>query len=728
MLTAPAGINSRVSTLITDILASTRTSTSAAGRVVSAAYDPATLLTASVSVPGLFPTRYAYDAQGRLTSIAQGDASTSRAASYAYDAKDNLAAVTDPTGKTTSFDYDAIGRRTAIHRPDGTNIAFTYDANGNMTVLTTPTTASHAFGYTKTNLNNAYDTPLANHYKYIYDRDKRLVRTEYPSGKSVVNTYANGVLNSTSTPEGNIVFNYACGSNISSLTKGGESLSYTYDGKLITSEIYAGALNQTLNYTYNNDFHVVSSTYGGITVPYQYDVDDLLTKAGPYSITRNAATGLPESVSDTAAGGTLALARNFNPFGEQDSQTYIINGQQPFSWNLTRDAAGRIIRKVETTRNAATAQTTTVVYDYTYDDMGRLLTVKANDTLVEEYRYNTQGARVYEMNSRRNITGRTYEYSIEDHLVRVGDTTYQYDADGFLRKKTIGGEVTLYSYSSRGELLRVDLPDGKVIEYINDPLGRRIAKKINGAIVEKFLWQGLTQLLAVYNSDNTLLYRYEYADDRLPIAFTNGVQKYYMHYDQVGSLRSVTDVATGIVREIQYDTFGSIIADSKPAISHFAFMGGLYDSQTGLVRAGYRDYDPQSGIWTAKDPILFSGGNVDIYGYVENDPVNRIDPEGLEPSGERGASGGSSGHGTNNPYKHCRIDPTDPNKIICKNHQTGEKITKKKPDDWPKDKDPAPEEPSACDDNPIPLQIPPSKPEYLAPLIAIPFFLFLVFD
>jgi|GEM_PF-4185442 len=143
-------VNSRVSTLITDILASTRTSTSAAGRVVSAGYDPATLLTASVSVPGLHPTRYAYDAQGRLTSVAQGDASTSHAASYAYDAKDNLAAVTDPTGKTTSFDYDA---------------------NGNMTVLTTPTTAAHAFGYTKTNLYNSYDTPLANHYKYIYDRD-----------------------------------------------------------------------------------------------------------------------------------------------------------------------------------------------------------------------------------------------------------------------------------------------------------------------------------------------------------------------------------------------------------------------------------------------------------------------------------------------------------------------------------------------------------------------------
>jgi hypothetical protein len=51
--------------------------------------------------------------------------------------------------------------------------------------------------------------------------------------------------------------------------------------------------------------------------------------------------------------------------------------------------------------------------------------------------------------------------------------------------------------------------------------------------------------------------------------------------------------------------------------------------------------------------------------------------------GERGATGGSSGKGTDNPYKHCKEDPTDPNYIICKDHQTGKKIRKPKPADWP---------------------------------------------
>ena len=61
----------------------------------------------------------------------------------------------------------------------------------------------------------------------------------------------------------------------------------------------------------------------------------------------------------------------------------------------------------------------------------------------------------------------------------------------------------------------------------------------------------------------------------------------------------------------------------------FGFAGGLYDEDTKLIRFGYRDYDPYTGKWTAKDPILFAGGDSNLYGYVLNDPVNLVDPEGL---------------------------------------------------------------------------------------------------
>ena len=90
------------------------------------------------------------------------------------------------------------------------------------------------------------------------------------------------------------------------------------------------------------------------------------------------------------------------------------------------------------------------------------------------------------------------------------------------------------------------MPDTTKIEYLHDPLGRRIAKKINGTIVEKYLWQGMTRLLAVYDGSDNLLMRFEYAADRVPVAVTKGGVRYYLAYDQVGSLRLVADSTGGL--------------------------------------------------------------------------------------------------------------------------------------------------------------------------------------
>ena len=213
----------------------------------------------------------------------------------------------------------------------------------------------------------------------------------------------------------------------------------------------------------------------------------------------------------------------------------------------------------------------------------------------------------------------------------AASVTYAYDPGGFLQSKTDGSDVTGYSYSSMGELLSVTLPDNTLIEYVHGPLGRRIAKKVDGVLTEKYLWQGLTRLLAVYDGSDNLLMRFEYADGRMPVSMTKGGVTYYLAYDQVGSLRAVADVSGNVVKQIEYDSFGKIINDSDPTFEvPFGFSGGLYDQDTGLARFGYRDYDPDIGRWTAKDPIHFEGGDTDVYGYCLNDPVNFVDPLGLE--------------------------------------------------------------------------------------------------
>ena len=139
-----------------------------------------------------------------------------------------------------------------------------------------------------------------------------------------------------------------------------------------------------------------------------------------------------------------------------------------------------------------------------------------------------------------------------------------------------------------------------------------------------------------------LLMRFEYADSRMPVSMTSGGSTYYLTYDQVGSLRVVANDSGNVVKRIDYDSFGNIIADTNPAFEMpFGFAGGLHDIDTGIVRFGYRDYDPDVGRWTAKDPIGFGGGDTDLYGYVLNNPVNFIDPYGLIRWGQVGTGVGS---------------------------------------------------------------------------------------
>ena len=147
----------------------------------------------------------------------------------------------------------------------------------------------------------------------------------------------------------------------------------------------------------------------------------------------------------------------------------------------------------------------------------------------------------------------------------------------------------------------------------------------------KYLWEDLTTLLAVYDKDDNLIYRFEYADGRMPVSMTDKEgNRYYLHYDQVGSLRAVSDSSHNIVKEITYDTYGNIINDTNPSFKvSFGFAGGLYDSDTKLTHFGFREYDAFTGKWTAKDPLLFGGGDSNLYGYVLGDPVDLVDPWGL---------------------------------------------------------------------------------------------------
>ncbi|MDI6797612.1 MAG: hypothetical protein QMD09_11730, partial [Desulfatibacillaceae bacterium] len=423
-------------------------------------------------IPRLLETRYHYNAKGLLTLTCQG----SRFVRYTYNDQDLVTSISDALGRTTRFLYNSKGQLRAVEMPDGGKIAFSYDEAGHLSAISTPLGATHGLDLDASDLDTAYKAPLSGVYRQIYDTKGRVVKKEFPSGKTISYSYKDDALVLVKLPEGEVKLSYGP-DGLTRVSMGREAVTYRYEQGLLAGEWRLGTLERELAYKYGKNGRLASFAYSGAVQSYEYDEKGRLVRAGSFVISQEPESGLAISVSDS----NVHVSRQYNQYGELNAQTWTVAGLPATWWSVERDAAGRIVRKVQVAGGQATD------YAYGYDAGGRLLQVKKDGAIVEEYRYNADGARAFEFNRLAGISGRAYSYDGEGRLIAAGNMRFAYNPDGFLARKTDRAGVTSYAYASRGGLLRVDIPGGTVVEYVNDPFGRRIAKKVNGNIVEKYL-------------------------------------------------------------------------------------------------------------------------------------------------------------------------------------------------------------------------------------------------
>jgi RHS repeat-associated protein len=143
------------------------------------------------------------------------------------------------------------------------------------------------------------------------------------------------------------------------------------------------------------------------------------------------------------------------------------------------------------------------------------------------------------------------------------------------------------------------------------------------------------QIMAEYGSTGSLQAKYVYGtgiDE--PLEMERSGQKYYYSRDGLGSVAALTNASGQVVESYTYDVYGKPNAASSVG-NPYLFTGRQYDAASGVYYYRARWYAPAVGKFLQRDPIGLGGG-INVYAMTLNDPVNHLDPLGLQeidPSG-----------------------------------------------------------------------------------------------
>ena len=225
------------------------------------------------------------------------------------------------------------------------------------------------------------------------------------------------------------------------------------------------------------------------------------------------------------------------------------------------------------------------------------------------------------------------------------DFCYSYDDNGNLTSKEArvapvcvgGGQLTEYQYDPQNQLIEVRVDAAVIANYRYDGLGRRIEKDTGGAIT-RFVYDA-EDIQLEFDGTNALLARYTHGpgiDEPLIMERDLDVsgsfedsEKFSYQADGLGSVTELTDLNGVVARAYVYDSFGQIVSETGALENPYTYTGREFDAETGLYFYRARYYDAATGRFLAEDSVGFSGGDLNLFAYVGNNPLTFSDPIGL---------------------------------------------------------------------------------------------------
>jgi RHS repeat-associated protein len=625
--TSPAGTHQYFTYDTQGRLADTRRDDGA--QDVTYSYGPAGEVSATDADGGT--TTYSFDANGLVAKV---EDALQHVVLYSHDASFNLVQVIDPTGGLYKFAHDSSGNLIGTTDPLGHTETFGYagpfnrltsstDQNGNTTrygydPLGNETSTTYTDGSVEQMTYDALGEPktLTNRrghaVKYQYDTSGRIAYATFADGTQMIYHYdAHGNLKSTTDPTGTTTLTYYPNNQLERITyPDGSFLQYSYDsGGRRTQMVDQTAF--TVNYTYDavGRLSMLTDGSGALIDRYTYDAAGRLKG-------EDKGNGTYTTYDYNLAGNVLHMV-NHAPDGSVNSR-----------FDYTYDDVGRV--KTETTLDG--------VWTDTYDAIGALTDAgfaSDNPSAIPnqdlQYFYDPAGNR-----TRTIINGTTTDYVTNNfnQNTSIGNETLIYDADGNLVSKAEGSQTSTYTFNDWNQLVALTAP-GETFTAHYDALGFRVATSQGGQAARYVVDPaGLGNVVGSYDGSGNLVSHDVYGTGLVAQVDASGASDYY-DFDALGSTAGLTGTSGRYRNQYTYDPFGQILSNSGPIVNPFQFVGqlGIMQDPTGLDFTRARFYSPTEGQFLSDDPLGFAGGSWVLHEYAGNDPVNRVDPSGMEPDG-----------------------------------------------------------------------------------------------
>jgi RHS repeat-associated protein len=532
-------------------------------------------------------TGYGFDDYGRTNKvILPGDAEENAE----YDLVGNLVATVGATSMQTDYLYDALNRLLSVTEAGNITASYNYDAHDNISQVTDAKGKVTSFSYDDFGRRLTRTAPDTGLTSYVYDIAGNLLTVTDAKGQSTSFSYDamnRPVSQSYAGTGGDIFFAYDQGNkaigHLSQISDREGTDSFTYDntGRIVGETRVIGTQSHTIGYSWDNTTgDLAGMTYpSGLSLTYGRD-----------------ANGQISAIS--LDGSALVSAVTHLPFGP-------LKAAALGSANLTRDYDQRY--------NVANIKGGGLDYVYTRDAGGNVTSIAnylAPSVTDEQTHYNYNSAN-NQLDGSTGTVPKTYTYDTNGNMVSDGTNTLSYDG--------------------LNRIIQIDNQSGTVATYGYDSSNRRIRKTVGSTTIH-YLYDLNSQLIAETLLDGTPLREYIYLDGE-PLALreyqTNPGTYYYIN-DHLGTPQRLVDGSGTVVWQAAYFPFGKAQVLTETVANNLRFPGQYFDAETGLHYNWHRFYDPETGRYISADPIGLVGG-MNLYAYVQNDPVNRIDPWGLNP-------------------------------------------------------------------------------------------------